>query len=104
MTQGEWPAPRWWTALNVAVLLFFAVVVVHPGALHSIFMVLLGLVLLPVYFFVLVRREAAAPRGNVPLKELYRRLKAGRGLPRGVLETAVVLAAAMAAVRMMTSS
>jgi hypothetical protein len=88
---------RWWTGLNIVLILYAAVIVLFPPVrqVHAFtwpFLFGLG----PVYVIVELRRLKADGTGNIPMGELYRQVKAGRRLRTSALETAASVAFVLA--------
>ena len=101
MLQTQTRQSTGWTWLNIAVILSSTVIALYPPARHAAIVVIpFGLVLTPIYFIAMVRRERAAGRGNVALGELYQQVKAGRRLRQSPLELAAVVSFVLAVATM----
>jgi hypothetical protein len=93
MTSGESRSSAMWVWLHVAIILSTSAIVLYPPVRQfGAFMVPFGFVLMPVYFFLLLRRMKADATGKVPLSELHTQVQAGRRLPNSTLEWAAATA------------
>lgn len=86
-----------WTGVHVAVILACAVQVLYPLA-HQVrlFMLVFNLVLLPLYFFLLIRSVKEDKTADATLGEIYAEVKRGRRLPRSNLAFAAGVALILA--------
>jgi hypothetical protein len=83
--------------LNIAVILFSAALVLYPPVRRiGVFIVPFGLLLMPAYFVLLIRRERAAGHGSASVGELYSQAKAGHRLRPQALEIAAAVALLLA--------
>jgi hypothetical protein len=82
-----------WMWLNIAIILVSAAIILYPPVRHFwVFIIAFSFVLVPVYFFLLIRRMKREGTGNIPLSELHAQVKGGRRLPTSALEWAAAAA------------
>jgi len=82
-----------WTWLNIAIILGSAAVILYPPVRHRmLFLTAYGAVLMPVVFFMRIRRAKAEGTGDIPFRELHAQVKRGRRLPVSALELAAAVA------------
>ena len=79
--------------LNIAIILGSAAIILYPPVRHRmLFLMAYGAVLMPVVFFMLIRRAKAEGTGDIPFRELHAQVKRGRRLPVSALELAAAVA------------
>ena len=85
-----------WVWTNIGVIACSALFVVSPFASSAPFRIAFGLLLAPVYFFLLIRQMRKSGAGDIPMSRLAAKVRAGRRLPVDALELAAAVALLLA--------
>lgn len=88
-----------WPWLHLSVIAASAVVILDPAARHhGVFMIPFCLILIPAYFFLLLRRLKRDGLGHATLNQLHTKVKAGAHLRVTSLEWAAAVALLLASI------
>ena len=71
----------WWIWLNIAVIVYSAVLALSPLASLLPFRIGFGFIIGPVYFYALIRQARKAGVADVPLSQVPSKIRAGHRLP-----------------------
>lgn len=83
MASNDIRSSNLWTGVHIVVILACAVQVLYPPARQfKPFTLAFGLVLLPLYFFLLVRGLKQDKTGDLSVGQIYTQVKGGRRLPK----------------------
>lgn len=88
-----------WTWTHITVIVACGVMVLFPPAQHfKAFMIPFSLVLMPFYFYLLIRSVKEDKTANLSMSELHTQVKGGRRLPKSGLMWAAAIAMFLASI------
>jgi len=82
----------WWVWVNIALIACSALLILSPLARSVPVRLAFGMVIAPIYFFMLVRQTRKSGRGDVPLSQLHAKVQTGPRVPTAALELAATVA------------